>query len=151
MINKTEVFFAILLGVVYGTKALLDKKEKPFISILISIVLIYVVAGTKIGFRPLNFLLFAAAVTFWYNVFFFIGKLGIRFLSAGYKLIVEAITQKFKSFFSQPVLFNIFLCLFDFYTTLHGSFQRHLLNKIVESFIVLFQSNQRSKLQEYFL
>ena len=100
MINKAEVFFAILLGVVYGTKALLDKKEKPFITILISIVLIYVVAGTKIGFRPLNFLLFAAAVTFWYNVFFFIGKLGIRFLSAGYKLIVEAITQKFKSIFS---------------------------------------------------
>ena len=100
MLNKTEVFFAILLGVVYGTKALLDKKEKPFIAILISIVLIYIVAGTKIGYRPLNFILFAAAVTFWYNVFFFIGKLGIRLLSAGYKLIVEAITLKFKSIFS---------------------------------------------------
>jgi len=100
MLNKTEVFFAILLGVVYGTRSLLDKKEKPFIAILISIVLIYIVAGFKIGFRPLNFIFFAAAVTFWYNVFFFIGKLGIRFLSAGYKLILEAIIRKFKSIFS---------------------------------------------------
>jgi hypothetical protein len=58
MLSSSEIFYAFLFGVIHGTMILLQRKEKPFITIAFCVTVLYFLVGFVIGFSPLRYCLF---------------------------------------------------------------------------------------------
>jgi hypothetical protein len=67
MLNRTEVLYAFIMGCTYGTKLLIEKKERPVLAIILAGILLYSILGQTIGsHNPISFSIFTVEVVFMY-------------------------------------------------------------------------------------
>jgi hypothetical protein len=65
MLNWKEVHYAFIMGCIYGTKLLIEKKARPVLAIVLAGILLYSILGQTIGsHNPISFSIFTVEVIF---------------------------------------------------------------------------------------